>query len=158
MDAVEQKHQFDAQLLRANVNAAEFKAMFDKVSKKRCGCQGCKCLQPALVQLRSKAVCSKVDVGEGVFVWVTGEGAFQRRGGCSRAEAAAPCGAQQGTRARSRAASTGGQGGAHLVCVATNCGVGVRFGDAVLACNAGTGRVLVILERNFLQLQGANLA
>uniref|UniRef100_A0A6S8JB84 Uncharacterized protein n=2 Tax=Dunaliella tertiolecta TaxID=3047 RepID=A0A6S8JB84_DUNTE len=30
MDAVEQKHQFDAQLLRANVNAAEFKAMFDK--------------------------------------------------------------------------------------------------------------------------------
>jgi len=32
LDAVEQKQLFDAQLLKANTDAAEFKAMYDKVS------------------------------------------------------------------------------------------------------------------------------
>jgi len=31
LDAVEQKQLFDAQLLKANADAAEFKAMYDKV-------------------------------------------------------------------------------------------------------------------------------
>lgn len=40
LDAVEQKQQFDAQLLKANTDAAEFKAMYDKVSagERRAAC------------------------------------------------------------------------------------------------------------------------
>ena len=38
LDAVEQKQQFDAQLLKANTDAAEFKAQFDKVSEQARGC------------------------------------------------------------------------------------------------------------------------
>jgi len=50
MDAVELKQLFDAQLLKANTDAAEFKAQFDKASGsgalKWC-CVSCLFVQPA---------------------------------------------------------------------------------------------------------------